>query len=123
MVRSFTDRILGGVCGGLGRSTVLTPWVLRGLFLIFAFVSLGAGVLLYVALWWVMPQESLTEQRRRTNPFIGLLAIGLIVLVAAVWVGQQTGQLTTESGDSLYWPILLVMTSAVYLLRQVWSPA
>lgn len=122
MYRSFTDRMLGGVCGGLGRSPVLTPWVLRVLFIVFSIVSLGAGVLLYVALWWIIPQEVLTVQRRRANPFVALLAVAVIVVVVAAWIGQQTGQLTTENGTSLYWPVLLATISAVYLLRQIWRP-
>lgn len=123
MYRSFTDRILGGVCGGLGRSSVLTPWLLRGLFIVFSIVSQGAGVLLYAALWWILPQESLAVQRQRANPFVALLMLALVVIVAAAWVGQQTGQLTTDSGTSLYWPVLLTTVSAVYLLRQLWRAA
>jgi phage shock protein PspC (stress-responsive transcriptional regulator) len=123
MYRSFTDRVLGGVCGGIGRSPVLTPWVLRILFIVFSIVSLGAGVLLYAALWWVIPQESLVVQQRRANPFVSLLAIALVVIIVAAWIGQQTGQLTTDDGTSLYWPVLLTTVSAVYLLRQIWRTA
>lgn len=123
MTRSFTNRVLGGVFGGLGGSRPSAVWGLRGLWVLFSIVSLGAGVLLYVALWWVMPQESLVSERRRGQPLVGLLVIGLTVSVIAAWIGQQTGQLVTESGQSLYWPVLLTLLGAVYALRQVWRPA
>jgi phage shock protein C len=56
LTRSRTDRVIGGVCGGLGRKTDLPPWAWR---VIFCLVSLyfGAGVLFYVLLWIFLPLE------------------------------------------------------------------
>lgn len=54
--RSRTDRWLGGVCGGIARSTGMDAWLWR---LIFAglFIFAGAGLLLYVLLWIFVPSE------------------------------------------------------------------
>jgi phage shock protein C len=54
--RSRSDRWLGGVCGGLGRSTGMESWVWR---LIFAalFICAGAGLLVYLLLWIFVPSE------------------------------------------------------------------
>jgi phage shock protein C len=54
--RSRNDRWLGGVCGGMARSTGMEAWVWR---LIFAalFVCAGAGLLLYVLLWLFVPSD------------------------------------------------------------------
>jgi phage shock protein C len=54
--RSRNDRWLGGVCGGIARSTGMASWVWR---LIFAalFICAGAGVLLYLLLWIFVPSE------------------------------------------------------------------
>ena len=54
--RSRTDRWLGGVCGGMARSTGMASWVWR---LIFAalFIFAGAGMLLYLLLWIFVPGE------------------------------------------------------------------
>ena len=56
LTRSSTDRVIGGVCGGLGKKTDLPPWAWR---VIFCLVSLyfGAGVLFYVLLWIFLPLE------------------------------------------------------------------
>jgi phage shock protein C len=54
--RSRTDRWLGGVCGGIGRSTGTEAWVWRLVFTAL-FVCAGAGLLLYVLLWIFVPSE------------------------------------------------------------------
>lgn len=52
--RSRTDQWLGGVCGGIARSTGMDAWVWR---LIFAalFICAGAGLLVYLLLWIFVP--------------------------------------------------------------------
>jgi phage shock protein C len=54
--RSRTDRWLGGVCGGIARSTGMESWVWRLLF-VALFVCAGAGLLVYVLLWIFVPSE------------------------------------------------------------------
>src|SRR5579864_6386243 len=52
--RSRTDRVLGGVCGGIGRATSVESWVWRLLFTIL-FLCAGAGLLVYLLLWIFVP--------------------------------------------------------------------
>jgi phage shock protein C len=54
--RSRTDRVFGGVCGGLARSTGMEAWVWRLLFAAL-FICAGAGLLLYLLLWIFVPSE------------------------------------------------------------------
>ena len=54
--RSRTDRWIGGVCGGIARSTGMEAWVWRLLFAVL-FIFAGAGILLYVLLWIFVPSE------------------------------------------------------------------
>lgn len=56
LYRSRTDRVIGGVCGGLGKHTDLPSWAWR---VIFCLVSLyfGVGLLLYILLWLFLPLE------------------------------------------------------------------
>ena len=54
--RSRGDRWLGGVCGGLAPATGLPSWLWRLIFV--ALVTFGgAGVVLYVLLWILLPRE------------------------------------------------------------------
>jgi phage shock protein C len=54
--RSRSDRWIGGVCGGIARSTGMEAWVWRLLFAAL-FICAGAGLLLYVLLWIFVPSE------------------------------------------------------------------
>jgi phage shock protein PspC (stress-responsive transcriptional regulator) len=52
--RSSTDRMLGGVCGGLAAYSGLDPVLWRvGMV---ALTLLGPGVVVYLLLWVLMPQ-------------------------------------------------------------------
>ena len=54
--RSEADKWIGGVCGGLGRSTGIESWVWRLLFTVLLLFG-GAGALVYVLLWIFVPSE------------------------------------------------------------------
>lgn len=54
--RSRNDRWLGGVCGGIARSTGMDAWVWRLIFTVL-FICAGAGLLLYLLLWIFVPSE------------------------------------------------------------------
>jgi phage shock protein PspC (stress-responsive transcriptional regulator) len=56
LYRSRTDRMLGGVCGGLGKYFNVDPSLVRLVFVLL-FVFGGSGFLLYLILWIVLPEE------------------------------------------------------------------
>ena len=51
---SAQERMIGGVCGGLGEFFELDPILFRAAFLVLAFVG-GAGIVLYLVLWLLIP--------------------------------------------------------------------
>jgi phage shock protein C len=55
LVRSTSDRMLGGVCGGLARYFGIDATIVRLVFVL-AVLS-GLSPLIYIILWVVMPQE------------------------------------------------------------------
>ncbi|MDX1993245.1 MAG: PspC domain-containing protein [bacterium] len=118
MYRSFTDRVLGGVFGGLGASWRINPWLLRTLMVIFTVATLGTGALLYPALWWAMPQESLLQDHRANGFSILLVLVALVIFIGG-WVVQLTGSLEASNGQSLYLALALVALSGIFLLRQL----
>jgi len=54
LVRSKTNRVIAGVCGGLGDYFVIDPVVVRILFVLTAIF--GAGFIIYLVLWIMMPE-------------------------------------------------------------------
>ncbi len=54
--KSTTDKMIGGVCGGLGKATDIPSWLWRAIFLI-CLLSFGVGIIPYIVLWICMPKE------------------------------------------------------------------
>jgi phage shock protein PspC (stress-responsive transcriptional regulator) len=54
--RSRSDRILGGVCGGLARRYGWSPTLVRVLFVIGSFIPILPGFLVYLVLWIAIPR-------------------------------------------------------------------
>ena len=56
LYRSKNNRKLAGVCGGLGEYLGADPTVVRVLFIVLAVFG-GAGLIIYLAMWLIVPQE------------------------------------------------------------------
>ncbi len=59
--RSRTDKVLGGVAGGLAQYFGIDTMIVRVLFLLMILPG-GISPLLYVLLWVLMPEEPAVEQ-------------------------------------------------------------
>jgi phage shock protein C len=57
LVRSRTDRMIGGVCGGVARYFGIDPTVVRVGFVLAAIVTGGAALLAYPIAWIIIPDE------------------------------------------------------------------
>ncbi|WP_222131465.1 PspC domain-containing protein [Pseudonocardia sp. C8] len=55
--RSTTDKMLGGVCGGLARDLGVDAALLRIAVLVLTLVTGGAAALVYLAAWIVAPAD------------------------------------------------------------------
>lgn len=118
MYRSFPNRILGGVCGGLAVGFHVNVCFLRVTFLVATVISQGAAALMYVMLWWIMPQETLIGDHKRSL-WRTLFVIIIVIFVFGIWVGNQSGWLANQSDRSIFGPAILSLTSVIFLLRQV----
>jgi phage shock protein C len=87
--RSREDRVIAGVCGGLGRYLGVDPVLLRIAFVVLA-VTGGAGLLLYLVALIVIPEQREDEDlgpapEARGDLWmyvgIGLIALGSVLLV------------------------------------------
>ncbi len=56
LYRSNRDKMLGGVAGGLAEYFAIDPTLVRIIFVVSLFAG-GAGVLAYIILWIVVPEE------------------------------------------------------------------
>lgn len=62
MYRDVDDRIVGGVCSGMGYYFKLEPLLFRIIFIITSFLG-GLGIILYAILWLVVPQAQTKAQK------------------------------------------------------------
>jgi phage shock protein PspC (stress-responsive transcriptional regulator) len=57
LVRPRRGRVIAGVCAGLARRFNLSPTLVRVLFVLSVFLP-GPQVVIYIALWFLMPSEA-----------------------------------------------------------------
>ncbi len=57
LTRSATEKVLGGVCGGLGEYFGVDPVLVRLIFVALIFAG-GISVLIYPVLWLIMPSAT-----------------------------------------------------------------
>lgn len=124
LYRSRTDRMLGGVAGGLGDYFDVDPVLVRLAWVALAFA--GIGVIAYIVAWIVVPQEptgtleavehaaAATPAVRRGNDRAGarivfgsiLIAVGGLLLLD--WVVPDI--------DRLLWPAAIIAVGAGLLV-------
>ena len=64
LYRSRKDRMLGGVCAGLGEHIDVDPTVIRLVWAVVTVISIGFGLLVYILAWILIPEapdESTTQ--------------------------------------------------------------
>jgi phage shock protein C len=57
LYRSKKDRILGGVCAGLGEHLDVDPTVIRLIWAVVSVLSVGTGIVIYILAWIIIPEE------------------------------------------------------------------
>ena len=63
MYRDPENRILGGVCSGMGAYFNIDPVFLRILFVLLVFLGAGISIIIYLVFWIVVPAARTTAQR------------------------------------------------------------
>src|SRR3954468_15070155 len=80
LTRSSTDRVLGGVCSGIGRYLGVDPVVVRVVAVVLVFFG-GAGLAAYLAAWLLVPSDDPDAQPHRGR---AATIAGVVLLVIAV---------------------------------------
>jgi phage shock protein C len=114
--RSPDDKVIAGVCGGLGRYLGVDPVLLRIAFVILA-VAGGGGILIYVVAWILIPEEREGENLGTVKPagqevtrlIVGgtLIAIGTILLL----------NLSLPRIGKYFWPLALIAIGVAVVIQ------
>jgi phage shock protein PspC (stress-responsive transcriptional regulator) len=148
LMRSQTDKMVGGVCGGMGAYLGIDPTLVRIFFVLLGLSNSGIALLLYFVLWIVMPLEgepapaNISEaisngtqemaerartfgkdirntQEQRQRQFAIIGGIVLVVVGAGLLVQNLAIPWLTWFRFDLLWPILLIIGGLVLLVRQM----
>lgn len=57
LLRSKNNRVLAGVCGGIGKYFDIDPTIIRLLWVFFIFFSFGAAIIVYIIAWIIIPEK------------------------------------------------------------------
>ena len=114
--RSRSDRVIAGVCGGIGRYLGVDPVLIRVAFVVLAIVG-GGGILLYILGWILIPEEKEGENLGESPPpsadmarlvFGGaLIAIGVILLLG----------LSLPRIGKYLWPLALIAVGVAVIVQ------
>lgn len=116
--RSRTDRVLGGVCGGLGQYLGVDAVLIRIAAVLLVFVG-GAGIVAYLVAWILIPEATAGEEseaplavppaRARTIVGAVLVCVGALLLIDIVLPIRLEGRFV--------WPILLIVIGVAVIAR------
>lgn len=56
---SKKDKMIVGVCGGIGEYFNIDPVLIRLLFVIFSVFTLGFGIIVYLLAWMIIPERQI----------------------------------------------------------------
>lgn len=118
LYRSKTDRMVGGVCGGLGKYLGIDPVIVRLFFVVLAFAN-GVGVLIYLVLWVIVPYEGQSDMTMSEAIHSG--ADEMAERAHAMGSELRAGLRTPNPQAGLIIGAALVILGAVLLLQNIFQ--
>lgn len=124
--RSRTDRVIAGVCGGVGEYFNIDPVIVRIVWVILAFMPGGPGFLAYLICALIIPEDdgviyqnenkSSGVNTNNTSIFIGLalVIVGGFMLTKIIWPQFAFKFINVFR----YWPLLLIILGLYIIYNQ-----
>lgn len=107
LYRSNTDRVIGGICGGLGEYFAVDPVWFRIGFVLLALGG-GSGILVYLLMWLIIrPRpEGYEPPENVRGSLAGTAVIGLVFIFVGTVALVNT---IAPSLGQYFWPAVLVV--------------
>jgi phage shock protein PspC (stress-responsive transcriptional regulator) len=92
LYRSRSDKVIGGVSGGIGRYMGVDPVIIRIIFLASVFLG-GSGLLAYLIAWILIPEEPAPEGHvlDDSKPDGGKIVGIVLIVIALIWLAGRFG--------------------------------
>jgi phage shock protein C len=116
LYRSRTDRMIGGVAGGVAEYFGVDSALIRLIAVVLAVT--GPGVLIYIVMWIVVPEAPLDHEpapvgRHRVSSDDTRRIAGAALILLGAWLLAQRWMPWI---DEIFWPALLVVLGAGVLI-------
>ncbi|WP_250278577.1 PspC domain-containing protein [[Clostridium] colinum] len=59
LILSKSDKMIAGVCGGIGEYFKIDPTIIRIFFVLLSFIFLGSTIPLYIIFWIIIPSQNI----------------------------------------------------------------
>jgi len=125
LTRSQSDKVIAGVCGGLGRYFQIDPVILRVLAVLLLLVN-GFGAILYIIAWVAIPQDKMKEKEMKKDETVEetsritdsgdnyvLISMFAILLGVLLLINNFVDIFNFHKT----WPVLLIFLGIVLLAR------
>lgn len=121
LYRSKTNKILAGVCGGLGEYFRIDPLIIRIVWI--AVATGGIGIPLYILAIFLLPSKPRNEFYESEDPFTeavdegrnGLALGGVLVLIGIVFLLKEVFQWFDMK---VFFPLVLIIVGGGLILNQ-----
>lgn len=130
LYRNQNDKMIGGVCSGIGAYLKIDTTLVRVLFVLLAFGGYGTGVVLYIVLWAILPARYLNASvvarklyRDPEQKVIGGVCSGIAhYFNIAVWIPRLIFALPLVLGllklpfTIIFFPVAASFSSTIVLI-------
>jgi phage shock protein PspC (stress-responsive transcriptional regulator) len=140
LTRSTDNRMIAGICGGLGEYFRVDPVIVRVIFVLLAFAD-AIGIVAYLILWIIVPlrekaelppkdavKEGIQDIRDQAERFSKEVHSGsarerslwlgiILIVVGVIFILSNTGNLRLF-GYLRFWPLILIIAGIVLLVNR-----
>lgn len=121
LYRSKTNRVIAGVCGGIGEYFNIDPVLIRILWVLFALAG-GSGVFAYIICWIIIPEEGeqawwdKSKEAKKVKNEPPVETIGILLVALGVWFLLSNLNLFWWINFAYFWPAALIIIGLVIIL-------
>lgn len=115
--RSRTDRVLGGVAGGIARYFGVDPILIRLGFVLLVIAG-GSGILIYLIAWLIIPEEEEEGAERETaGPAMDAATTRLVLGGALIAIGGiLLASRFIPYFSRVFWPLVFIVAGAAVIM-------
>lgn len=124
LYRSRKERVIGGVCGGIGIYFGIDPTLTRIIWVVATLLG-GAGIIAYIVAWIVIPEEPKIEGTEVTSAEIEnskpntmkleLIIGGFILAIGILLLLSNFGLFEWGWVRRIFWPALIIFVGILII--------